>query len=101
VRNLLDNARRHARHEVHVALGAQDGHVDLVVDDDGPGIAPEDRTRIFDRFTRLDEGRARDAGGTGLGLAMVDKIAERHGGAVHVEDAPSGGARFAVRLPAV
>lgn len=99
VRNLLDNARRHARGEVHVALGAQNGHVDLVVDDDGPGIAPEDRARIFDRFTRLDEGRARDAGGTGLGLAMVDAIVERHRGSVEVLDAPDGGARFVVRLP--
>ena len=52
----------------------------LVVDDDGPGIPAEDRERVFERFTRLDEGRARDAGGVGLGLSMVRRIVERHDG---------------------
>jgi signal transduction histidine kinase len=99
VHNLLDNACRHARSRVTLTLGASDGIVELVVDDDGPGIAPADRTRIFDRFTRLDEGRARDAGGAGLGLAMVHSIVERHDGTVGVNDAPGGGARFVVRLP--
>jgi signal transduction histidine kinase len=73
--------------------------VQLVVDDDGPGIPPADRARVFDRFTRLDEGRARDAGGVGLGLSMVKAIVERHGGSVTVDDAPLGGARFVVELP--
>jgi signal transduction histidine kinase len=72
----------------------------LSVDDDGPGVAPADRSRIFDRFTRLDDGRARDAGGSGLGLAIVREIVAAHGGTVRVEDAPSGGARFEVHLPA-
>jgi signal transduction histidine kinase len=54
---------------------------------------------VFDRFTRLDEGRARDAGGMGLGLSLVKAIVERHRGAVGVDDAPLGGARFFVRLP--
>ncbi len=100
VHNLLDNACRHASGQVAVALGTRNGCVELVVDDDGPGIALADRTRIFDRFTRLDEGRARDGGGAGLGLAMVHAIVERHGGTVNVDDAPEGGARFTVRLPA-
>ncbi len=100
VRNLLDNACSHARTRVAVAVATGEGSVWMVVDDDGPGIPPEDRERVFDRFTRLDEGRERDAGGAGLGLAMVRSIAERHGGTVTAHDAPLGGARFVVRLPA-
>jgi signal transduction histidine kinase len=101
VRNLLDNADRHARSRVSLSLQNGADTVELTVDDDGPGIAPEDRDRVFERFTRLDDGRARDAGGLGLGLSMVKTIVERHGGTVEVVDAPIGGARFAVRLPAV
>jgi hypothetical protein len=74
----------------------------MTVDDDGPGIEPDDRERVFDRFTRLDAGRARDAGGSGLGLALVKRIVEAHGGhvrATDVDGAPTG-ARFEVRLPA-
>ncbi|MSO78611.1 MAG: HAMP domain-containing histidine kinase [Acidimicrobiia bacterium] len=99
VRNLLDNACRHASSKVEVALAARDGSVWLAVDDDGPGVPPSDRARVFDRFMRLDEGRARDAGGMGLGLSMVKAIVERHGGQVAVAEAPIGGARFTVRLP--
>ena len=72
----------------------------LVVDDDGPGIPEADRERVFDRFTRLDEGRDRDGGGAGLGLAMVRAIVERHRGTVTVDSGALGGARFVVRLPA-
>ena len=99
VRNLVDNAQRHANNRVEVTLGSTDGVVQLLVDDDGNGIAQADRERVFDRFTRLDEGRSRDRGGTGLGLAMVRSIAERHGGTVHCEASPLGGARFVVELP--
>ena len=98
--NLLDNARRHANRAVAVSLEEHDDVVELSVDDDGPGIAPEDRERVFERFTRLDEGRARDAGGMGLGLALVKATVERHGGTVVIEEAPLGGARFLIRLPA-
>jgi signal transduction histidine kinase len=101
VRNLLDNASRHATSRVAVAVEVRDGFVWLTVDDDGPGVSPGDRARVFDRFTRLDEGRARDAGGMGVGLSLVKAIVERHGGAVGVDDAPLGGARFFVRLPVV
>ena len=100
IANLLDNACRHATTNVAVALARQEHDVVLTVDDDGPGIAIPDRERVFERFTRLDEGRSRDAGGVGLGLAMVQAIVERHGGSVSVDDAPLGGARFVVRLPA-
>jgi signal transduction histidine kinase len=58
-----------------------------------------DRERVFERFTRLDEGRARGAGGAGLGLALVRAVAAAHGGTVRVLDSPLGGARFEVRLP--
>jgi signal transduction histidine kinase len=101
VRNLLDNAARHATSSVAVELRAGDDHtIELTVDDDGPGIPVEERERVFDRFTRLDDGRARDAGGLGLGLSMVKEITEQHGGTVTIEDAPIGGARLRVRLPA-
>jgi signal transduction histidine kinase len=100
VRNLLDNAARHAESMVAVGLVTDDHTVELTVDDDGPGIPADDRQRVFERFTRLDDGRARDAGGLGLGLSMVRAIAEHHGGTVEIEDAPLGGARLRVRLPA-
>jgi signal transduction histidine kinase len=100
VRNLLDNAVRHAASAVAVELRSTDDTVELTVDDDGPGIRPEDREVVFERFTRLDDGRARDAGGLGLGLSMVKAITEHHGGTVVIEDAPIGGARVRVSLPA-
>ena len=99
VRNLLDNAARHASSAVTVELGATGDMVTLVVEDDGPGVAPEDRERIFERFARGDDARSRGAGGTGLGLAIVREIVGRHAGRVAVEDGSSG-ARFVVRLPA-
>lgn len=100
VRNLVDNACRHAESRVEVSVQTIGDDVELVVADDGPGIAPEDRERVFERFTRLDEGRARDAGGMGLGLAVVKSTVERHGGSVAITDHEPHGARFVVRLPA-
>jgi signal transduction histidine kinase len=99
VRNLVDNAVRHAEQTVVVGLGTADGSAVLTVDDDGHGIPEADRSRVFERFVRLDEGRARDAGGSGLGLAIVDAVVRGHGGSVVVSAAPGGGARFTVRLP--
>jgi signal transduction histidine kinase len=100
VRNLVDNATRHAESRVTVTLQTIEDTVELVVADDGPGIPEADRARVFERFTRLDEGRARDAGGMGLGLAVVKATLERHGGTVTIEDADPHGARFVVRVPA-
>ena len=100
VRNLVDNAARHAESLVAVTLQTADETVELAVVDDGPGVPEADRERIFERFTRLDEGRARDAGGMGLGLAVAKGTVERYGGTVTVEDAQPHGARFVVRLPA-
>ena len=99
VGNLLDNAARFARSSVQLAL-TTDGHTArLVVDDDGPGIAAHDRERVFERFTRLDQSRARDVGGAGLGLALAKGIIERHGGTIRIDDSPLGGARAVVELP--
>ncbi|MDJ0382068.1 ATP-binding protein [Streptomyces sp. G-G2] len=108
VTNLLDNARRHAAHEVRLALSvdAVRGTVELTVSDDGPGIAVADRERVFERFTRLDDARSRDQGGSGLGLAIARDIAHRLGGSLTVQDPPPGsaaarlgGAHLVARLP--
>ena len=99
VRNLFDNAERHAASTVTVGLDEAGGRVRLTVGDDGNGISLEDRDLIFERFTRLDDARARDTGGTGLGLAIVRDIIRRHNGTIHLD----GGAetRFVVELPLV
>lgn len=102
VRNLTDNAARHATSSVAVAVRDLDDVVDVVeltVDDDGAGIPSDQREQVFERFVRLDEGRARDAGGSGLGLAIVAEIVRAHGGWVAVEKSPLGGARIRVALP--
>lgn len=99
VRNLCDNAARHAREEVRVSVQAVDGVAVLRVEDDGNGVAPADRERIFERFVRLQESRNRDEGGSGLGLAIVAQIVAAHHGTVQVFDSPLGGACFEVRLP--
>lgn len=99
VANLLTNAARHARSTVRIELDEVGGRTVLVVDDDGSGIAVEDRDRVFERFARLDEARARDAGGAGLGLAIVKKVVDALGGTVAISDSTAGGARFTVVLP--
>jgi signal transduction histidine kinase len=100
VRNLSDNAARHASGRVRFSTATVGEHVELRVADDGDGVAEADRTRVFERFTRLDEARARDDGGSGLGLSIVRQIAEDHGGSIDIGDAELGGAEFRVRLPA-
>jgi signal transduction histidine kinase len=99
VRNLVDNACRHAISRVEVRLVGNGGDAILGVDDDGPGIPETQRDRVFERFSRLDEARSRDAGGSGIGLAIVQRVADVHGGTVTITDAPIGGARFELRLP--
>ena len=73
--------------------------IEVRIDDDGAGIPPGDRERSFERFVRLDEGRSRDEGGSGLGLPIVREIVRAHGGEVVLADAPLGGLRAEVRLP--
>ncbi|HEY2220983.1 HAMP domain-containing sensor histidine kinase [Actinomycetospora sp.] len=96
--NLLANARRHARSVVHVSAVPAGRWVRLLVDDDGPGIPPADRERVFDRFTRLDA--TTGASGAGLGLALVARLVEGRGGTVRAGRSPDGGARLTVRWPA-
>jgi signal transduction histidine kinase len=97
--NLVDNAARYATDTVRVTVGRHDDALRVTVDDDGPGIPAADRERVFERFTRLDDGRARPEGGTGLGLAVVRSIVDQHHGRVWAEGSPVGGARLVVELP--
>ncbi|MCP2030983.1 signal transduction histidine kinase [Okibacterium sp. HSC-33S16] len=99
LRNLADNAARHATTEVRFELAERADGVLLAVTDDGTGIPEADRERIFDRFVRLDEARARDSGGSGLGLSIVREIVTAHGGSVRASAPAQGGARFEVRVP--
>ena len=100
VRNLLDNAERHRESAVRVSLRHDGAEAVLVVDNDGPSVAAEERERIFGRFVRLDDSRTRDTGGTGLGLAIVAEIVRAHRGTVVAQESPDGWCRFCVRLPA-
>jgi signal transduction histidine kinase len=97
--NLVDNAVRHAVGRVELAVAVDGGFHLVTVVDDGPGVPDADRERVFDRFTRLDDARARDSGGAGLGLAIVAELVRRHGGSVRLADAGPG-LRVELRLPA-
>jgi signal transduction histidine kinase len=101
VRNLLANARRHAGKSGRVVLSgtAAKGVLTVAVDDNGPGVPPAERERVFERFHRVDPARGRDLGGGGLGLAISREIVEAHGGRIWIEDSALGGARVAVELP--
>lgn len=99
MRNLADNAARHSRGRVAVGVAPVDRHVFLTVEDDGSGVPPVERERIFERFVRLDEARSRDAGGSGLGLSIVRAIATAAHGTVTVDESRWSGARFVVTLP--
>lgn len=98
VRNLLENARRHAAGDITVTLGKTKGQAVIRVCDRGPGVPQELRERIFEPFYRLPGATERD-GGVGLGLALVKSITLRHGGSVSCENRPGGGACFVVQLP--
>jgi len=98
LRNLIDNAERHARSAVRITLRTRNGEAVLWVDNDGPLIEVADRERIFERFVRLDDSRSRDVGGSGLGLAITRAAVASHGGAVAVVEGPSGWCRFELRL---
>lgn len=102
LRNLLENAVRYAHSHVavtcHEVLGSTGRLIRISVSDDGPGIAPADRERVFGRFVRLGKDRGRATGGTGLGLAVVQGIVERHGGRVYFSDPEIGGATAVMEL---
>jgi signal transduction histidine kinase len=99
VRNLLDNAERHAEATVTLELADDAGWATLVVADDGPGIPTAHRELVFERFARLDEDRSRARGGTGLGLAIVREIVTAHRGTVSVDGSEGSGARLVLRIP--
>jgi signal transduction histidine kinase len=98
LRNLVDNAVRHAGKTVTISLAARDGRGDVVIGNDGPPISPDDRERIFDRFVRLDDSRSRQGGGAGLGLAIARDIVAAHQGTLTVDDMAEGAA-LRISLP--
>ena len=100
VENLAANAVRHASTGVAFTVQTGDGMVELTVEDDGPGIAEADRSRVFERFTTLDDARAAGRRGTGLGLSIAAAIVAAHGGSIVADGTAGRGARFVVRLPA-
>ena len=99
IRNVVDNAARHAQTTVRLTLRETPDEAVLWIDNDGPPVPHADRDRIFERFVRLDEARTRDDGGTGLGLAITRATLRAHGGDAVVVDGPAGWCRFELRLP--
>jgi two-component system phosphate regulon sensor histidine kinase PhoR len=100
--NLVENAIKHGREQGRVTVGGRSvaGHrIELWVRDDGPGIPPESRDRVFERFYRVDRARTRDKGGTGLGLSIVKHIINAHGGQVWVQSEVGRGSTFFITLP--
>jgi len=94
--NVLRNAVRYARSRVALSVERSGNRTVIQVDDDGPGVPPDQRSRIFEPFTRIEGSRGRDSGGVGLGLAIVKSVAEWHGGEARVSDSPLGGARVSI-----
>jgi two-component system phosphate regulon sensor histidine kinase PhoR len=100
LRNLVENAVNYSPDEatIHLEATRRDAAVSITVSDSGPGIPPDDLSRVFERFYRVDKSRSRP-GGTGLGLAIVKHLVELHGGQAAAENRPQGGARFVITLP--
>jgi two-component system, OmpR family, sensor kinase ParS len=94
--NVLRNAVRYAKSKVAVTVERAGSRTTISVDDDGPGVPPVERERLFEPFTRLEGSRDRDSGGVGLGLAIVKSVAEWHGGEARISDSPLGGARVSI-----
>lgn len=94
--NILRNSVRYARSKVAVTVERAGSRTVISVDDDGPGVPPHERHRLFEPFTRLEGSRGRDSGGVGLGLAIVKSVAEWHGGEARISDSPLGGARVSI-----
>lgn len=99
LQNLVTNALRYARTGIVMRIAVQDDSVIIDVDDDGAGIPEHERERVFKPFARLDKSRHRDSGGYGLGLSIVKRIVDWHGGDIQVAESQQGGARFRVILP--
>ncbi len=88
---------RYAHSKVALTVERNGSGTVISVDDDGPGVPPGERERLFEPFTRLEGSRGRDSGGVGLGLAIVKSVAEWHGGEAFISDSPLGGARISLR----
>jgi signal transduction histidine kinase len=99
IRNLADNAVRAAHGTVRFTLSERAGTATVVVEDDGDGVPAAERSRVFERFVRLDASRDRGSGGSGLGLSIVREVVRGHGGTVEITDSALGGARFVISLP--
>jgi len=99
VANLVTNALRYAATQVRISCSASDDWLCIAVDDDGPGVPEKDRKRIFEAFKKQDSTRDRKYGGFGLGLSIVSRIVQWHGGHVDVSESALGGARFQIHLP--
>jgi signal transduction histidine kinase len=97
--NVLDNALHYGK-SAEVALKRDAADIVVLIDDDGPGIPPLERSAVFEPFYRVESSRSRETGGAGLGLAIARAIVEAHGGRIGAEAAPRGGARICVVLPA-
>jgi two-component system OmpR family sensor kinase len=97
--NLLRNAQKYAAHQVALRARRLDCRIEIVIEDDGPGIPEDEREQIFEPFYRLDRSRDRATGGFGLGLSIARKAIVLHGGSVRVETSALGGARFVIDLP--
>ena len=98
IANLVQNAKRYGK-RVRVAVVRIGDHVEILIDDDGPGIPPTKRAYVFQPFVRLEPSRNPATGGTGLGLTIARDIVRGHGGELTLEEAPAGGLRAIVRLP--
>jgi signal transduction histidine kinase len=99
LRNLIDNAVRHATSTIALDVRVRSGAAVVTVSDDGPGVPEAERERVFERFVRLDSARSRDGGGSGLGLAIVAEIVAGHGGTVRIDGRAGGGTVVTVTLP--
>jgi two-component system sensor histidine kinase CpxA len=97
--NIVRNALRYSNTAIEVAFNADSKGITVVVDDDGPGVNPQEREHIFRPFYRTDEARDRQSGGIGLGLAIVETAVRQHRGWVKAEDSPLGGLRLVLWLP--
>jgi two-component system sensor histidine kinase SenX3 len=101
IHNLLENAINYSPQNTNVSVSTSlaDEIVEIIVTDQGIGIAEGELERIFERFYRVDPARSRETGGTGLGLSIVKHVASKHGGEVRVWSSPKVGSSFAIRLP--
>jgi len=103
IANLLSNAHKYTanrKRQIDLTAGPQSGRVVISVEDNGPGVAPRERRKIFEQFYRADDLLTREVEGTGLGLSIARNIVRAHGGRILVEDGSEGGSRFVVVLPA-